>query len=71
MPNQLPDMKAISVEFLRTELATGLTFSRIALEAKHESKVARNRVNARRAYDTLLHFTPGTSLSAEEARKLT
>ena len=70
MSNQMPDANSIELEFLRAELATGLTFSKIALEARHASKVERNRVNARRAYDTVRHFAPGTSLSAEEALEI-
>jgi len=50
--------------------ATGLTFSKIALETKDESKIVRNRANARKAYDAVLHFAPGTSLSAEEAQQI-
>ena len=51
-------------------MATGLTFSKIALETKDESKIVRNRANARKAYDAVLHFAPGTSLSAEEAQQI-
>jgi hypothetical protein len=46
------------IEFLRAEALTGLTFSRIALDARHREKIERNRVNARKAYDTLLRFMP-------------
>ena len=64
------DADADGLEFLRTEVATGLTFSKIALETKDESKIVRNRANARKAYDAVLHFAPGTSLSAEEAQQI-
>ena len=70
MPHQLPDANAVGLEFLRTELATGVTFAKIVLETKDESKVGRNRANARKAYDAVLHFMPGTALSAEEAQEL-
>jgi hypothetical protein len=70
MSNLLPYADAVGLQFLRTELTMGLTFARIALEARTESKFERNRANARKAYDALLHFTPGTSLSAEEAQEI-
>jgi hypothetical protein len=71
MPNQLPNADAVGLEFLRTELTTGLTFSKIALdETKDESKVERNRANARKAYNAVLHFMPGTSLSAAESQEI-
>lgn len=44
------------VDFLRVELRTGLTFSKIALGAVYQEKRDRNRRHARRAYDTLLYF---------------
>lgn len=69
MRNHLPDGKVVGLTFLRTELNAALTFSKIALEAKDESKLERNRANARKAYDALLHFAPGTTLSTEEAQK--
>jgi hypothetical protein len=71
MPNQLPNADAVGLEFLRTELTTGLTFSKIALdETKDESKVERNRANARKAYNAVLHFMPGTILSAAESQEI-
>jgi hypothetical protein len=57
-------------QFINAELDTGLTFLRIALGAKGRNKIERNRMNARKAYDSALHFLPSTSLSAEEARMI-
>ena len=45
-------------EFLKVELRTGLMFSKIAQEARHQEKRDRNRAHARRAYDVLLRFLP-------------
>src|SRR5215467_3642846 len=45
-------------EFLRAEVQTGLTFSKIALQSRHQEKTDRNRANARKAYDCLLRFMP-------------
>jgi hypothetical protein len=58
------------VEFLRAELDTGFTLARIALHATHEDKTNRNRRNARKAYDSLLHFIPRATLAPEEADEI-
>jgi hypothetical protein len=41
------------VHFLRSELLTGLTLTKLALEARHRDKSDRNRANARKAYDSI------------------
>jgi len=56
--------------FFRTELRTGLTFSRIALKAAGEEKIRRNRVNARKAYDCILHFIPTATLSQADVQEI-
>lgn len=61
------DFHQTGFQFVNAELDTGLTFARIALGAKGRDKVERNRVNARKAYDSAMHFLPSTSLSADEA----
>ena len=58
------------VEFIRTELKTGLTFSNIALQAKDTAKISRNTANARKAYDTLLRFMDRSMLSDEDLAEL-
>jgi hypothetical protein len=55
------------VEFLRAELHTGLTFATIALQATYKDKIDRNRINARKAYDSLLHYISKTALDSETA----
>ena len=56
---------AINAEFLKIDVQTALTFSGLALQSDNKEKTVRNRKNARRAYDTILHlshrvtFTPG------------
>ncbi|HEY6253368.1 MAG TPA: hypothetical protein VI685_25710 [Candidatus Angelobacter sp.] len=60
------DLGSANVEFLFTELETGLTFARLASAAKdNPTKVERNTRNARKAYDSLLHFQERVSLSPE------
>lgn len=54
------------IEFIRAEVLTGLTFAKIALGSRHQDKIDRNRVNARKAYDTLLRFMPRDNVTTEE-----
>ena len=42
--------------FVHAELNTGLTFARVAATAKYPDKFERNRINARKAYDTALKY---------------
>jgi hypothetical protein len=56
--------------FLRSELKTGLTLTKIALDARHLDKTSRNRVNARKAYDAVVHFAPRVNLSPEESDEI-
>ena len=58
------------LQFVNAELDTGLTFARIALGAEGRAKIDRNRMNARKAYDSALHFLATTSLNAEESRRI-
>ncbi len=58
-----PDLKhlqnetaAAQLSFLDTEIKTGMTFVRLALKARDPNKVARNLVNARKAYDTIIVY---------------
>ena len=58
------------MEFLRTELSTGFTLSRLAQSAKQMDKKRRTRGNARKAYDSVLHFLPTARLTADEAAEV-
>jgi hypothetical protein len=69
-PQKAPDPIPAEVEFLRTEVRTGLTLSAIALRGGDKGRVDRNRVNARKAYDALLHFIPKVPLTNEEAGEI-
>ena len=68
--SRMPDADETGVEFLRTELRTGLTMAKIARETQSPNKADRNRANARKAYDTALRFFAKTSLTDEEAEEL-
>jgi hypothetical protein len=57
-------LNATNAEFLRIDVETALTFSGLALQTDDSEKKKRNRKNARKAYDSILHlwnnvtFTP-------------
>lgn len=59
-----------SLDFLRTELETGLTFATIAEQASDEDKINRNRENARKACQSARHFMDRVSLSERESAEL-
>lgn len=58
------------VEFIKTELRAGLTFSNIALQSKDAGKISRNTANARKAYDALLRFLSKASLGDEDVAEV-
>lgn len=66
VPESRDEYRQSSIQFVNTELDTGLTFARIAVGSKTGSKKERNRVNARKAYDSALHMLVQLSLSKEE-----
>ena len=65
-----PDTHRSGIDFLRTEIRTGLTMSKIALDSTHEDKRERNRTNARKAYDAIVHFMPSSALDADETEEV-
>jgi hypothetical protein len=64
------DPTLAGVDFLRTELRTGFTLTKLALRTSQPDKSSRSRANARRAYDTVVRFTPKVSLSADETKEI-
>ena len=64
------DPTLAEVDFLRSELQTGLTLTKIALDASRGDRTSRNRVNARKAYDAVVRFTPKVSLSESETNEI-
>jgi hypothetical protein len=62
------DTNQVGIEFLLTELDTGLVFLKVAAAAKSAERVLRNRENARLAYNTVLRFLPIVKLGAEERK---
>ena len=64
------DSTGAGMEFLGTELRAGITRANIAKNTSDESKKQRNRQEARKAYDAVLRFLPGTFLSQEEKEEI-
>jgi len=58
------------LEFVRTDLETGITFSRLALDADDEDKRARNRANARKGYNTALRQWEKLLLTPAESAEI-
>jgi hypothetical protein len=57
------------IDFVLAELDLGVTFCQVALSTRDAETKERNIRNARRAYDSALHFLRRISLEgAEEAR---
>ena len=63
--------KAKTVDFVRIELDTAETFADIALGASDEDKKERNRRNARKGFDTALHFLATVAPTPEEQEVIT
>jgi hypothetical protein len=55
-----------SADFLKVDIETALTFSRIALQSNDPDRKQRNRKNARKGYDTILRFLPKVPLETED-----
>src|SRR5215467_1274695 len=59
-------LNATNADFLKIDVETALTFSGLALETDNEEKKQRNRKNARKAYDTILHLWGRVILTPSE-----
>lgn len=58
-----------SIDFLKIDLQTALTFSQIALQSNADAeKRRRNRKNARKGYDTIVRLAEKVSLSDRDGR---
>jgi hypothetical protein len=57
-------------DFLKTDLETAMVFATLALETHNEEKRKRNRINARRSYDTIVRLTEKLCPSKKDARFL-
>ena len=60
------DLNRTTIEFLRTDLDTGIMLARIATGArKNSERRERNKRKARMAYDTVVKFRRQTPMSTE------
>ena len=59
-------LNATNADFLKIDAETALTFTQIALEADAPEKRDRNRKNARKAYDTILHLRKKVEFSPSQ-----
>jgi hypothetical protein len=65
------ELNATGLEFLMTEVRTGLTFSEIALSGNDDlDKIQRNTWNARKAYDAILRFRDRVGMSKADSDAL-
>ncbi len=64
--NRHADFHHSGFQFVNVELDTGLTFARIALAAKGQRKIERNRANARKAYDSAMHVLASLVLEKDQ-----
>jgi hypothetical protein len=62
------DSDRAALEFLCTETDLAMTFLDIADTSVISETSRRNRKNARKAYDTVIHFLPRFMLTAADSR---
>ena len=67
---KLVDPTSAEIDFLHSELRTGLTLTGIALDSRDQARADRNRANARKAYDAVLRFAPKVGLSPDETNEI-
>jgi hypothetical protein len=64
------DPTLAEVDFIRSELRTGLTLTKIALHPSRRRKSATTQASARKAYDTVMRFMPRVNLSSAESKEV-
>lgn len=64
------EFNRVSTDFLKVDVATGLTFTGIALQTDDAIKKQRNRRAARKAYDTIRRLAKGVDLTSDDAQAL-
>ncbi|PYV55278.1 MAG: hypothetical protein DMG97_01035 [Acidobacteria bacterium] len=67
---KLVDPTSAEIDFLRSELSTGLTLTGIALDSRDQARRNRNCANARKAYDAVKRFVPRVALSPDETNEI-
>lgn len=69
--DSVEETNRVGAQFLKLDLQTAFTFVAIAREAPDDARMMRNRMAARRAYDTVLKLAGKIDLSREDAREIT
>lgn len=64
------ELNRASADFLKADLATALTFVRIAKQTDEAIKKRRNQRAARKAYDTINKFAKNVDLTRDDAKAL-
>jgi len=65
------DLNATALQALKVDLDTALTFARIAEQDTSDAeKRHRNQTNARKAYDTIVHYTKRLEFTAQERQDI-
>ncbi len=65
------ELNAVSVEVLKTDLNTGMTFAHIAQQSTRDpEKKRRNRANARKAYDSVLDYEKRLEITEKDKRDI-
>jgi hypothetical protein len=64
------EVNHVSVDFLKIDVATALTFVGIARETKDAGKKRRNQTVARKAYDTVQKFAKRVDLTQDDVQVL-
>lgn len=64
------EFNRVSIDFLKIDVATALTFAGIARETEDAVKKQRNQRAARKAYDSIHKLSKGVNLTGDDARIL-
>ena len=59
-----------TIEFLKIDLETSMTFCQIARDTHDPDKKSRNQENGRRGYDTVKHLMHKINLTLPESKKM-
>jgi hypothetical protein len=68
---QLAEFNRLKVDLIKTDLAVAITFAKVATESTDEETKHRNRSNAQKAYDSVLHFLSAAILTPTDEKEIT
>ena len=69
-PSPISNSDRLGLEYLISDMDLALTFLQIAATSSDRETRERNRKNARKAYETVLHFLPRLDPTAEERQTI-